>query len=107
MAKFYKSYNKATKSYTVTFKVLTKEQLKILRSLFSSLDSDGVVLMYQNGFTLPYLQVVGHIPLFSEFPNTLTIPNMQITDLFDSFNNKNFGSRNVLLDTKGHTLNSK
>lgn len=104
MVKFYKSYNKATDTYSVALKKLSKLQVDIICHLLSSLESNGVVLQYQCGFTLPYLEVLAHIPLSSDFRNTLTIPNIQITELLLPFGNKNFGNKNILLDSKGHTL---
>lgn len=104
MATFYKSYNKDTATYSVSLKKLSKQQVDIICHLLSSLESNGVVLQYQCGFTLPYLEVLAHIPLVSDFRNTLTIPNIQITDLLSKFGNKNFGNKNILLDSKGHTL---
>lgn len=104
MVKFYKSYNKATDTYSVALKKLSKLQVDIICHLLSSLESNGVVLQYQCGFSLPYLEVLAHIPLSSDFRNTLTIPNIQITELLLPFGNKNFGNKNILLDSKGHTL---
>lgn len=104
MSTFYKSYNKDTATYTVSLKKLSKQQVDIICHLLSSLESNGVVLQYQCGFTMPYLEVLAHIPLVSDFRNTLTIPNAQITDLLSFFGNKNFGTKNILLDSKGHTL---
>lgn len=104
MATFYKSYNKETATYSVSLKKLSIQQVDIICHLLSSLESNGVVLQYQCGFTMPYLEVLAHIPLGSDFRNTLTIPNAQITDLLSFFGNKNFGTKNILLDSKGHTL---
>lgn len=104
MATFYKSYNKDTATFSVSLKKLSKFQVDIICNLLSSLDSNGVCLLYQCGFTLPYLEVVAHIPLASDYRNTLTIPNVQLTDLLSFFGNKNFGTKNILLDTKGHSL---
>ena len=104
IVKFYKSYNKATNTYSVSLKKLSKLQVDIICHLLSSLESNGVILQYQCGFTLPYLEVLAHIPLVSDFRNTLTIPNVQITELLSPFCNKNFGTKNTLLDSKGHTL---
>lgn len=104
MATFFKSYNKATNTYSVALKKLTKLQVDIICHLLSSLESNGVVLQYQCGFTMPYLEVLAHIPLVSDFRNTLTVPNIQLTDLLSKFGNKNFGNKNILLDSKGHTL---
>jgi hypothetical protein len=104
MATFFKSYNKATDTYSVALKKLSKQQVDIICHLLSSLESNGVVLQYQFGFTMPYLEVLAYIPLVSDFRNTLTIPNIQITDLLSKFGNKNFGNKNILLDSNGHTL---
>lgn len=104
MATFYKSYNKDTATYSVSLKKLSKSQVDIICNLLSSLDSNGVCLLYQCGFTMPYLEVVAHIPLASDYRNTLTIPNAQITDMLSFFGNNNFGTKNILLDSKGHTL---
>lgn len=104
MATFSKSYNKGTATYTVSLKKLSKQQVDIICHLLSSLESNGVVLQYQCGFTMPYLEVLAHIPLVSDFRNTLTIPYAQITDLLSFFGNKNFGTLNIHLDSKGHKL---
>lgn len=104
MATFFKSYNKSTGTYSVALKKLSKQQVDIICHLLSSLEPNGVVLQYQFGFTMPYLEVFAHIPLASDFHNILTIPNIQISDLLSKFGNKNFGYKNILLDSKGHTL---
>ena len=101
--RFNRTYNRDTNKYSVTFKSLSKEQADIICSLFSNLESNGVILQYCNGFTLPYLHVSSTIPLVSAFRGLLAIPNSHISDILRHFGNT-FGRKNPLLDSKGHYI---
>lgn len=100
---FNRTYNRDTNKYSVSFKSLSKEQADIICSLFSNLESNGVILQYCNGFTLPYLHVSSTIPLVSAFRGLLAIPNSHISDILRHFGNT-FGRKNPLLDSKGHYI---
>lgn len=101
--RFKRTYNRDTNNYSVSFKSLSKEQVDIICSLFSNLESNGVILQYCNGITLPYLQVTSTIPLVSAFRGLLAIPNTYITDIVRHFGNT-FGRKNPLLDSKGNYI---
>ena len=101
--RFNRTYNRDTNKYSVTFKSLSKEQADIICSLFSNLESNGVILQYCNGFTLPYLHVSSTIPLVSAFRGLLAIPNSHISDILRHFGNT-FGRKNPLLDSKGNYI---
>ena len=101
--RFNRTYNRDTNKYSVTFKSLSKEQADIICSLFSNLESNGVILQYCNGFTLPYLHVSSTIPLVSAFRGLLAIPNSHISDILRHFGNT-FGRKNPLLDSRGNYI---
>ena len=101
--RFNRTYNRDTNKYSVSFKSLSKEQADIICSLFSNLESNGVILQYCNGFTLPYLHVSSTIPLVSAFRGLLAIPNSHISDILRHFGNT-FGRKNPLLDSKGRYI---
>ena len=101
--RFNRTYNRDTNKYSVTFKSLSKEQADIICSLFSNLESNGVLLQYCNGFTLPYLHVSSTIPLVSAFRGLLAIPNSYISDILRHFGNT-FGRKNPLLDSRGNYI---
>lgn len=101
--RFNRTYNRVTNKYSISFKSLSKEQADIICSLFSNLESNGIILQYCNGFTLPYLQVSSAIPLVSAFRGLLAIPNSYITDIVCHFGNS-FGRKNPLLDSNGQYI---
>ena len=103
ICRFNRTYNRVTNKYSVSFKSLSKEQADIICALFANLESNGVILQYCNGFTLPYLHVSSTLPLVSACRGLLAIPNSYITDIVCHFGNT-FGRKNPLLDSKGNII---
>lgn len=102
--RFNRSFVKASKTYTLSFKGLSKFQADIISHIFCTLNSCGVVYTYLGGFTLPELELRCNIPLARGVGSTLVVPNSSLSALALLFNNENFASKNVILSSKGLPL---
>lgn len=102
--RFRRSYVRKDKTYTVSFKGLSKEQANIVSYIFRSLASVGVVQTYLTGFTLPELELRCSVPLQRGVGNTLVVPNCSISELTRLFNNFNFISKDVIVSANGTPL---
>lgn len=99
--RFNRSFVKKTKTYTLSFKGLSKQQADIISYIFSTLDACGIVYTYLGGFTLPELELRCYIPLERGFGSTLVVPNSSLSVLAQLFNNKNFRSKDVITSSDG------
>lgn len=102
--RFNRTYVRKDKSYTVSFKGLTKYQADIISHIFCSLDTCGIVYTYLGGFTLPELELRCHIPLERGFGSTLLVPYSSLSVLARLFNNTNFKSKDVITSSNGIPL---
>lgn len=102
--RFNRSFVKKTKSYTLSFKGLSKQQADIISHIFCTLDSCGIVYTYLGGFTLPELQLICSIPLERGFGSSLVVPNSSLSALVRLFNNKNFQLKDVITSSNGLPL---
>lgn len=102
--RFNRSFVKKTKTYTLSFKGLSKQQADIISHIFCTLDSCGIVYTYLGGFTLPELQLICSIPLERGFGSTLVVPNSSLSSLARLFNNKNFQLKDVITSSNGSPL---
>lgn len=102
--RFNRSYVKKTKTYTLSFKGLTKHQADIISHIFCTLNSCGIVYTYLGGFTLPELELKCTIPLERGFGSTLVVPNSSISAITRLFNNSNFSSKDVIASSFGVPL---
>lgn len=102
--RFNRSFVKKTKSYTLSFKGLSKQQADIISHIFCTLDSCGIIYTYLGGFTLPELQLRCMIPLERGFGSTLVVPNASLSALALLFNNKNFQLKDVITSSNGFPL---
>ena len=102
--RFNRSFVKKTKTYTLSFKGLSKQQADIISHIFCTLDSCGIVYTYLGGFTLPELQLRCSIPLERGYGSTLVVPNSLLSSLALLFNNTNFLTKDVLTSSNGSPL---
>lgn len=102
--RFNRSYVRKTKTYTLSFKGLSKHQADIISHIFCTLDSCGIVYTYLGGFTLPELELRCNIPLERGFASTLVVPNASLSALVQLFNNKNFHTKDVIMSSNGSPL---
>lgn len=102
--RFSRSFVKKSKTYTVSFKGLTKHQADIINHIFCTLDACGIVYTYLGGFTLPELELKCTIPLERGFGSTLVVPNASLSALARLFNNKNFQLKDVITSSNGLPL---
>lgn len=102
--RFNRSFVKKTKTYTLSFKGLTKHQADIISHIFCTLNSCGVVYTYLGGFTLPELELRCSIPLERGFGSTLVVPNSSLSALAQLFNNTNFYTKDVIMSSDGLPL---
>lgn len=104
--RFRRSYVRKDKTYTVSFKGLSKDQANIFSYIFRSLSSVGVVQTYLTGFTVPELELRCSVPLQRGVGNTLVVPNCSISELTRLFNNFNFISKDVIVSSNGTPLSN-
>lgn len=102
--RFNRTYVRKDKSYTVSFKGLSKQQADIINHIFCTLDSCGIVYTYFGGFTLPELELRCYIPLERGCGSTLVVPNSSLSALVQLFNNKNFHSKDIITSSVGLPL---
>lgn len=102
--RFNRTYVRKDKSYTVSFKGLTKHQADIICHLFCSLEPCGIVYTRLGGFTLPELLLQCSIPLERGIGSTLVVPNSSISAITRLFNNSNFSSKDVIASSSGVPL---
>lgn len=102
--RFNRSFVKKTKTYTLSFKGLSKQQADIISHIFCTLESCGITYTYLGGFTLPELQLRCTIPLERGFGSTLVVPNASLSALARLFNNKNFQLKDVITSSNGLPL---
>lgn len=89
--------SKDKKSYSCTISNLSLYQLKVIRSLFQGVYGNGIILQRSNGITLPYLSLEFNAPLLSRFPQTFTVPYIELNDLFGD----SFPPRNIIIHSNG------
>ena len=101
---FRRTYIRKDKTYTVSFKGLTKQQADIINHIFCTLDTCGIVYTYLGGFTLPELELRCSIPLERGFGSSLIVPNSTLSALVHLFNNSNFSKKDILTSSNGVPL---
>lgn len=102
--RFSRAYVRKTRSYTLSFKGLTKFQADLISHFFCTLAPAGVVYTYLGGYTLPELELRCNIPLARGVGSTLVVPNASLSALALLFNNENFVSKDVILSSNGLPL---
>lgn len=98
------TYIRKDKTYTVSFKGLSKQQADIINHIFCTLDTCGIVYTYLGGFTLPELELRCNIPLERGCGSTLVVPNASLSALARLFNNKNFHTKDIITSSDGLPL---
>lgn len=101
---FKHSYNKRTKSYSASFRGLSKQQFNALMSIFHTLSSVGVVLTYEDGFTVPMYELRCSVPLSRGAGSSMVVPNVSLNSLLSSFRNTNIPLRDVIVSPTGDLL---
>lgn len=101
---FKRSYNKTFKTYSVSFRGLSKEQADLIEHLFKNLASDGVVMSRMNGFTVPSLMVTSVLPLARGVGNTLVIPNNMLHSIVSNFGSNEFAVKDELISFNGQYI---
>lgn len=104
--RFNRSFVKKTKTYTLSFKGLSKQQADIINHIFCTLDTCGIVCTYLGGFTLPELELRCCIPLERGFGSSLIVPNSSLSALVRLFNNSNFCKKDILTSSNGVPLSN-
>lgn len=104
--RFNRTYVRKDKSYTVSFKGLTKQQADIINHIFCTLDSCGIVYTYLGGFTLPELELRCFIPLERGLGSTLVVPHSTLFSLTRLFHNTNFQLKDVITSSVGIPLSN-
>ena len=102
--RFRRTYIRKDKTYTVSFKGLSKHQADIVSYIFRSLSSCGVVHTYSGGFTIPELELRCSVPLERGFGTSLIVPNAAISALATLFRNTNFIRKDVIVSSSGVPL---
>lgn len=101
---FKRSYNKTFKTYTVSFRGLSKDQVNLIEYLFKNLASECVVMSRMNGLTVPSLMVTSVLPLSRGVGNTLVIPNNLLHSIVSNFGSKEFAINDELISFNGHHI---
>lgn len=104
--RFNRSFVKKTKTYTLSFKGLSKQQADIINHIFCTLDTCGIVYTYLGGFTLPELELRCSIPLERGYGSSLIVPNSTLSTLVRLFNNSNFCKKDILTSSNGVPLSN-
>lgn len=102
--RFNRTYVRKYKSYTVSFKGLTKQQADIINHIFCTLDTCGVVYTYSGGFTIPELELRCSVPLDRGLGTSLVVPNSAISALATLFRNTNFIRKDIIVSSSGVPL---
>lgn len=102
--RFKRTYIRKDKTYTVSFKGLSKHQADIVSYIFHSLSSCGVVYTYSGGFTIPELELRCSVPLGRGLGTSLIVPNAAISALATLFRNTNFIRKDVIVSSSGAPL---
>lgn len=102
--RFNRKYIRKDKTYTLTFKGLSKHQADIVSYIFRSLFSCGVVYTYSGGFTIPELELRCSVPLERGLATSLIVPNSAISALATLFHNTNFIRKDVIVSSSGVPL---
>lgn len=102
--RFNRSFVKKTKTYTLSFKGLSKQQADIISHIFCTLDACGIVYTYLGGFTLPELELRCSVPLERGLGTSLIVPNAAISALASLFRNTNFIRKDVIVSSSGVPL---
>lgn len=104
--RFNRSFVKKTKTYTLSFKGLSKQQADIINHIFCTLDTCGIVYTYLGGFTFPELELRCSIPLERGYGSSLIVPNSTLSTLVRLFNNTNFCKKDILTSSNGVPLSN-
>ena len=102
--RFKRMYIRKYKTYTLSFKGLSKHQADIVSYIFRSLFSCGVVYTYSGGFTIPELELRCSVPLERGLGTSLVVPNSAIFALTTLFRNTNFNRKDVIVSSSGVPL---
>lgn len=102
--RFNRTYIRKDKTYTLSFKGLSKHQADIVSYIFRSLSSCGVVYTYSGGFTIPELELRCSVPLERGLGASLVVPNAAISALAILFRNTNFIRKDVIVSSSGVPL---
>lgn len=103
---FKKSYNRTFKTWSLSLRGLTKEQLNFILYLFENLSSDGVIESSVNGFTRPSLSLTSVVPLCRGVGNTLVVPNQLINSVVSPFGCSDFDCRDQFVDYTGKFISN-
>lgn len=103
---FKRSFNKTFKTYSVSFRGLSKEQANLIEYLFKNLASEGVVMSRMNGFNIPSLMVTSVLPLSRGVGNTLVVPNTLLNSIVSNFNSKEFDVKDELVSYNGKYISN-
>lgn len=101
---FKRTYVRRSKTYTLSFKYLTKEQANIICSVFRSLSICGLVHVCENNITTPKLELRCDVPLSRCIGTSFSIPYRCLSSLVSDFNNDNFPSRDIIVSSVGSPL---
>lgn len=102
--RFNRTFNRKTRLYKVSFSSLTKDESNLLLSVFRSLTPLGVVYNYQNGITLPCLELRCSVPLLRSVGSSLCVPYSVLSTLFAEVNNTNFPLRDEIVSRSGSPI---
>lgn len=103
---FKRSYNKTYKTYSLSFRGLSKTQANIIEYMFKHLSSDGVIESRMNGFTYPALLLSTEIPLAPSVGNTFCVPNALLNSIVSPFRNDEFACKDELVDYRGKLISN-
>lgn len=103
---FKRSYSRSTRSYSLSFKRLSKAQADLICAVFRSLSSCGVIQVYRNGFTLPEYELRCSVPLQRGFGNTLVVPHSVINSVVSEFGNRDFAVKDIIVNEVGTPLST-
>lgn len=102
--RFSRTYVRKSKTYTLSFKRLSKLEADLICNIFRSLSSCGVVQVYENGFTSPRYEMRCHVPLARGVKNTFVVPHRSLSAIVSEFNNFDFRKSDVLVSDIGVPL---
>lgn len=97
--RFNSTYNRNRCTYSASFKDLSKLQLTILRTIFRTLCYDGVIIVSDKGFSVPYVSLSCCSPLLSA-GDSMTVPFAELSSLAALFGCKDLPTKDISVHLK-------
>lgn len=102
--RFNRTYVRKNKTYTLSFKELTKMQADIICNIFRSIHHVGVIFEYSAGFTTPRYELRCSVPLYP-VNDSFIIPASDLSVICAAFGNVEIPCKNYVLSSSGTPIN--